>query len=159
MSMQTWLDEFYPYSKEYLPETWEEALETCFPKWEGLRSENLKKHGLITLSSDFYESSSLAKVSPYITGFGGAMCGLCNLSEELVEDTELDQCDVCPMAASRGGTSCDNKTDEEFDTDSDPWSEMYSHKNPEPMIEALKKTKIFMQEHIFNKETLTWGPK
>lgn len=69
-------------------------------------------------------------------------------------------CDICPLSASRGGHSCDSDTEEEEDLDIEaPWFVMVDYKNPEPMIKDLQKTKIFMQEHVFNRETLVWESK
>lgn len=160
MSMQTWLDEFYPVGYDHVYSTWEEALEICFLKWEGLKPGNLKKHELTTYGKDF-RSLDGEIVHTTDSGFGAGMCGLCEMSDSIVKEKDRESCEVCPLAASRDGTSCDDVIDEEFEEfkDNSPWYMMYNYKTPEPMIEALKKTKIFMQEHVFNPETLEWEPK
>lgn len=169
MSMQTWLDEFYPVGYDHVYTTWEEALEICFLKWDGLKLDNLKNHELTTYGKDF-RSLDGEIVHTTDSGFGAGMCGLCKLSDSIVKEQDRESCEVCPLAASRDGISCDDiscddvtddVTDDEFEESKDdsPWSMMYNYKTPEPMIEALKKTKIFMQEHVFNPKTLEWEPK
>lgn len=45
MSIQSWIDEFYPVTaEECLPD---DALEHSIKKWEGLQPDALERHGLL----------------------------------------------------------------------------------------------------------------
>ena len=46
MSLQTWMDEFYPTPAQKFP-TELEAVEHSLRKWKGLTKENLEKHSVV----------------------------------------------------------------------------------------------------------------
>lgn len=81
MSLETWKAEFYPIPADGVPEG--EALAHSLKKWEGLRKENLKKHGLRTrfgrLGNIHIDASTCALCHHYLHTAAGT-CIACPLS-------------------------------------------------------------------------------
>lgn len=134
MSLESWKAEFYPIRAENVPK--EDALEHSIRKWEGLRKENLEKHGLYKDCTAIYEESSFR--SWYISSDS---CALCHqyLNPNGPFTSERDKCKECPLFKTNGNCRCDrSKTQSES-----LFSSFTIHDNPEPMIEALKKAREY----------------
>lgn len=135
MSYETWRAEFYPIDAERCPK--DQAIQHSLRKWEGLRPENLERHGL-TLT----DLHSVAENGDTKLGIDSESCALCihyhlYEYEREVELEDDEYCLTCPLAIVRGDFPCDHKTQDE---EHGPWQEWMRSANPEPMIFWLKKT-------------------
>lgn len=124
MSLQTWMDEFYPIPAQEVDK--ENACAHSLKKWEGLRAVNLSKHGLSRVSRALEDKEG----NRFLIDSGS--CALCTH----YLDSEM-HCPRCPLSQVRGGTKCDSeKGYEEYS----PYFAFISVKSdPEPMIEWLQK--------------------
>ena len=111
MSIQTWKDEFYYIDAKEVP--------GCVPhsllKWEGLRPENLRKHGV------FHEDNIFGGLADsddnYFTVTGINTCSLCK--KYLDHD-----CQGCPVGGCHAPDSA--------------YQTSLRRKSPEPMIRLLE---------------------
>lgn len=108
------------------------------PKWMGLRPRVIKRHNVEVL----YASRSVALVDRYanraLAVDGYDTCALCwNYMD--------NNCVKCPLALSRNGARCDafHKTKPEV---MPPWSSWVKHRDPFPMIRALKAMKKWIKK-------------
>lgn len=120
MSLQTWIDEFYPKPAQDV-KTRKQALEHSLRKWIGLREKNLKKH-------DTY----FAEVDEFIP-ISSSSCALCVLFYREGEFSS-DRCGKCPLFKVRG-VACDSCDDER----ESPYHAGAFRRNPEPMIALIRK--------------------
>lgn len=136
MSIKTWKLEFYPAPAtvaRYLgtngiqgPVMHDpvDATRHCLRKWQGLTTENLRKHGLhieraeIFKASDFYLEKPLLRLS-------SDNCALC----QMYMSKYVNSCSQCPITKSRGGVPCD-----------DEWGTFCMKDDPQPMIALLQST-------------------
>lgn len=137
MSIESWKKEFYV---EELPKDDDEleATKNCLKKWEGLREESLKKHGItITKLANLIDSQENRFYIDADT------CQLCRIIER-----ELNSCEDCPIYEAIGKDCC-NEFDENFEEELPFEESIYGiwrkKQNPEPMIEALKRTIEYLQ--------------
>lgn len=129
MSLQSWKEEFYPVEAQYASP--EEAVAHSLRKWEGLRPENLQKHGLVQNGKHLEEVDS--EDEEYF--ISGDSCALCHHYAE-------DECNCCPLFKARGDVACDSFNIEECGSDGEhPFGAGVNraNPNPEPMIMWLKK--------------------
>ncbi len=129
MTFATWKAEFYPEDAS-APKTELEAVEHSIRKWEGLRPENLERHG-VELYTD------------YVAGVDGALslcsesCALCvRVSESRAEAPNWPrvECGKCPLAKARRGIPCDRRLSEEVLS---PYAELTRKSDPGPMLACL----------------------
>jgi len=138
VSLASWKREFYtPVSKVKKCDAAAESLR----KWEGLRPENMKQHGLEWFGRRIRQtnqpSSSVA--------IDDSSCALCWYF--LRPSGEPFPCAACPLSIVRGGVACDRETNDErrgpywTGTDSDP----------RPMIRWLKKAVAYQERQTKTK--------
>ena len=111
MSLETWKEEFYPVPADEVPES--QALTHSLRKWEGLRKENLEKHGV---------KRRLHKVGEFHVD--STTCALCH------HHAGSFWCYTCPIAGTdEAGNSvnCDHE-----------YIKWVGGGDPEPMIELIK---------------------
>ena len=126
MSLQTWEEEFYPEPAEAAAKRGEAvAVEHSLRKWEGLKEENLARHGLLESS----HSISEAKTDQHLE-ISSVTCALCLMTGV--------SCRPCPLYKARGGSACDRRR---FDEVKAPWYAWTDDRDPEPMIFWLTKAK------------------
>ena len=100
-------------------------MEHSLRKWEGLRYENLNRHGLEAYSRSINESAETAKYLEIDDG----TCALCQMGVG---------CSPCPLYKARGGSACDRRR---FGEVKAPWYAWTDNRDPEPMIFWLTKAK------------------
>lgn len=127
MSLDSWAAEFYAEPATE-PKTEIEAVDHCIRKWEGLRRENLRRHGLVTSAGDLFEQYHVQ--SGNWIRVNSDTCALCVLHQ--------GHCSKCILAAARDGTPCYDNDKEEI---SSPYDEWIDRKRPESMIFWLVKAK------------------
>jgi len=138
MSLQTWNEEFYPIPASAAKGDVRTAVEHSLRKWEGLRKENLDKHGLMT-DEDYHLSIIDKSTKTHVYGVYGDTCALCLYAKDLknergsdyedYEDYDHDYpyCIGCPLDEIN---NC-NRGDSSY--------VIFKHKgDPEPMIANLK---------------------
>jgi hypothetical protein len=129
MSIETWKKEFYPISADSTQiKTDLQAINHSIKKWEGLRSENLERHGLKTSYESIMDSSS-SEASDF--RIDGNSCALCT--------KHYRKCRECPLHISRDSNDCDTGAEDE---DMSPYLDFTDNKDPEPMIFWLIKAKV-----------------
>lgn len=122
MSLKTWKEEFYPVSANKVSK--QDALEHSIKKWEGLRLENLKRHGLIQNRRAITEDRSFAYFN-----IDSDSCALCQ------HYAGKNSCIGCPLYHIRHNTKCDVRN---FEISVDAvYHEFVNNENPEPMIKEL----------------------
>ena len=134
MTLQTWLDEFYPTPANSVRSS-REAAEHSLRKWEGLRAENLAKHKVDADSHareifDERDARELFVIS-------GDTCALCQLF------ADKHDCNGCPLARVLGNR-CDIPLSEDQEDGVFPYAIWSDTGDPSLMIimlkEALRKT-------------------
>jgi len=134
MSIQSWKEEFYPVEAKDVPK--EQAIQHSIRKFEGLREENLEKHGVL---DDHFVICNFG-IGDFTLGCSScALCLLYLAKSQYVEE----KCQVCPLFQVRGGVSCDQ---ERQDEDLSPWHNRF--KNPEHMIMWLSLAQWYEDGHI-----------
>jgi hypothetical protein len=138
MSLQTWKDEFYPVRAKDCPI--EDAIDHSIRKWEGMRQENIDKHGIKLVSGVLESVPFDMKEVLYINA---STCALCHYYAK----EGPYGCAACPITAYK-------KSRDESVT-GDPCGNAYMwgigrrllvpHRDPTVMIELLKNTKEHME--------------
>jgi hypothetical protein len=123
MSINTWLDEFYPVSVNVLDKdnlSKLDALEHSLRKWEGFREKNLKRYNVTG-----------GDIRLFIHGDD---CALCLKYYDEFSYSDLHPCESCPIYQNNGGKGCsyDPKNKSEY-------YQYLKYENPLPMIKLLKK--------------------
>ena len=137
MSLQTWKEEFYPVPAETVQQ--DDALAHAVQKWQGMKLENLAKHGV---AFDAWGDVTDARDDPTAdeTHFFKANSETCALCQHYHGFSNADEneshCPTCPLAIARGGVSCDSTMDEE---DTSPWHDFLYDGKPSNMIYWLEK--------------------
>lgn len=109
MSLETWKEEFYPIPSDEVSES--QALAHSLRKWEGLKKENLEKHG-VGATGGYVDELPI----------DSSTCALCHHHVDV-------GCATCPLSV-RG--------DEEIYTCDSEYRAWYRTGDPEPMIERIK---------------------
>jgi hypothetical protein len=127
MSMQTWIDEFYPITAEEAARgSAKDATVHSIRKWEGLRPSALAKHGCTLIENTLYDVDDRRLV------IASNSCALC-----VKFYSTKTYCRRCPLAKARDGTPCDKHMLGERIA---PYFELTESPNgPEPMIAWLGK--------------------
>jgi hypothetical protein len=132
MSLASWKEEFYPepasnFEKyENTTRTDEEALAHSIKKWEGMRPENLVKHGVelqqaaIRVIADDEERHILFLID-------SGSCSLCQ------RHMTYGDCNCCPLYQLRG-IRCDRRMGDESLS---PYNMMVDYNDVEPMLAQL----------------------
>lgn len=125
MSLQTWLEEFYP--KEAKDTTPKEAIAHSLQKWKGTTPENLAKHlvikqGVRLIDADLKFEKAM---------FTGKECALC-------VHYAKSYCGKCPLAISRNGTPCDEGKRDILDLYWLATGIVFDGNKTQPMIDALQ---------------------
>lgn len=127
MSLATWKKEFYPKSANSRMSK-RDAILHSIRKWEGLRKENLRKHGLkfeIVSKSIVDKNGSEMEIDV-------SSCALC--VKYYYSNKNLDRCVECPLQKTLG-RPCDQD-------DASVYNRFLRsvRRTPEPMIKALNLT-------------------
>lgn len=123
MSIKTWKDEFYPIEASEVEDDDVKLLEHSIRKWEGLRQENLDKHGVVQKCA---HSIIKDRDGDYFS-IDTTTCTLCCH----YYDDKTD-CKNCPLTQYlEKPCDCDNDS---------PYCIWCDTGDPEPMLEALKET-------------------
>jgi len=139
MSLASWKREFYtPVNKVKKSD----AAAASLRKWEGLRPENMKQHGLEWFGHRIRQtnqpSSSVA--------IDDSNCALCWYF--LGPWSEPFPCDACPLSIVRGGVACDDKM---VDEEKAPYHCGTRDQDPRPMIRWLKKAVAYQERQTKTK--------
>jgi hypothetical protein len=121
VSLKTWKEEFYPV--EAHAGLKEHAAKDSLRKWEGLRPENMARHG-VALAAD-----QLSDADGDVMLIDGGSCALCHHYAKFGSPT----CGDCLLYKVRGKVACDASR---HDENGGPYNLL---PNPEPMIYWLKK--------------------
>ena len=99
MTMQTWIDEFYPITAEEAARgSAKDATVHSIRKWEGLRHSALAKHGCTLIENTLTDVDNRRLV------IASNSCALC-----VKFYSTKTYCLRCPLAIVRDGTSCDRR--------------------------------------------------
>lgn len=126
MSINSWKKEFYQGRIRDAAKDPLTAVDHSLRKWEGLKSANVAKHGLVAWDGALKNPSSNATF--YIDNDS---CALCQMS--------ADDCRKCPIVLATDKT-CDG-------TDS-PFADWLCGSNPTRMIKVLKSARRYVLEHM-----------
>jgi hypothetical protein len=127
MSLETWKVEFFPYSQEEVAllarKDNKTQLEAALLKWQGLRPENLAKHGVRKLRETHcnYEISDEERT----LWINHVTCSLCVAHSE---------CESCPLVEQ--GADCCEKTPSEG---TPPYGLWRVTGDPELMIQRIER--------------------
>lgn len=133
MSIETWKMEFYPVlATKRMSKI--NAIRHRLRKWEGLRPENLHKHGI----SAYVMSTIIQDSAGSTFVVDSSSCALC----VKYADSGEFICEECPLFLTLGNR-CDGSDlvrgsytiDERF-----PWLMWFDQLDPEPMIASLQKS-------------------
>lgn len=130
MSIESWKAEFYPVEAKDVPK--EQAVQHSIKKFEGLREENLKRHGVynsLNYLTDGYEKFY----------FNGDNCALCEYHNALSDGS----CETCTLCKVRDNVACD---DIRFDEQGSLWNDRFV--SPERMIMWLGLAQWYEDGHI-----------
>lgn len=145
MSLQTWIEEFYPVDAQAVANTNDvmAMVEHSIKKWEGLRLENLMKHKVILASDGVYDSyDNIFTTGPGFR-FSGESCALCRQFCNYGNPKTFDiRCSRCPLQQTLH-ERCDVGR-------SSPWLQWVMQGNPEPMIASLTNAKQLILEGKYN---------
>lgn len=136
MSLQTWIDEFYPQdARQVSLLSDKDMLNHAIRKWSGLTQDNLEKHNVFKNGDARIEDLSTTE-DFYIAA---ETCALC---EAYLNDHDYDddnkRCRQCPLSKYRDGFPCDvAKYDETYS----PYIMWKKTGDPADMIKLLKESK------------------
>lgn len=138
MSLQTWMDEFYPTPAQKFP-TELEAVEHSLRKWKGLTKENLEKHCVDQRHSSIKDASD-AKLA-----IDSTTCALCQQHTEDGEDfADCDKCILKKINVSEFDGQHYGCASALPEKDVTTYREFTVYGNPQPMIELLEKAKAYL---------------
>lgn len=129
MSLETWKAEFYPVEAEEVSPT--DAVAHSLRKWEGLREENLARHGVEVIRRHGPVGITDIGRADFL-GINTNSCSLCQLYYD-------QNCAECPLYESRENFPCWEETEEEQRQGvPSPWHAWMQAATPEPMLSALR---------------------
>jgi len=140
MSLETWKEEFYPVPADdkRAKRSHTAAVNHSLKKWRGLTKENLEKHGLQKESTVIIPINGGGCIS-----IVGATCALCCMEYDrtcLNNSTSEKFCRQCPLFRTLG-RQCDQDNLLDVSEEPGPYIKFIIKDDPQPMIEALEKTK------------------
>lgn len=138
MSLATWKDEFYPITAHTCARRDKtKALDHSIQKWDGVKPENLERHGVILRVGDLICKKTSARMI-----FSARNCALCVVHLRVRKG--VSSCNQCPLALSRGGVPCDDvaNTGEIWA----PYHYFNCQGTPIPMQRALAAAKVWLAE-------------
>ncbi len=145
MSIQTWIEEFYPTKASAflgLENVDREALEHSLQKWIGLRKENMEKHGVFFQDGSVVEFVAGRGYSRPGVHLGSSTCALCQVHYS----HNIQSCGECPLVAVRG-VPCDERHCSDSESSSGLARSPYAafcyplaarDRDPEPMIKLIQ---------------------
>lgn len=167
MSIQTWIEEFYPITAETFISSFKfrsdinsrmkelydiELLKHALLKWEGLRKDNLKKHNVYKsynsikdIHSDINQIKELNEklITNQEISISSVTCTLC------IEYDHNIYCGTCPIRYKTNQCSTGN-IDIFTNETRYAYGEFLHNDDPEPMIKILKETIIELEESLKN---------
>jgi hypothetical protein len=132
MFRHPWLEAHYPRPAEDCTNSELGAVEHAILKFEGLRPEVLKKHGLFLESCHLTVMESEDCEEYPLLHYSSGTCALCHRHRG--EDDYLD-CDECILTEIRNGHPCDETTEAGLPDPSPYYAAMCG--DPEPMLKLL----------------------
>lgn len=143
MSLASWKNEFYPVPAEQAIGDAVSAVNHSLRKWEGLRADNMKRHGC-------YAAGSAISDDPLdVVSDDGTMllncetCALCKYKDSVTGNQWY--CDKCPITLATGCPCDDLYADDGADEYVViPWDEWTTRQDPEPMIAVLETTRKWL---------------
>lgn len=140
MSIESWMEEFYPITAEDIADrpdaTDEELILHSLNKWKGALPENTEKHGVVYkdhLIDDLFDGPDIG-----IT-FAVGSCSLCQRYDgNSCGASYRTESKECPIVRMRG-LPCDRGSDDDQNAYSG------SDNNPKPMIRLLEETLVFVR--------------
>ena len=131
MSKHPWLEAHYPQHAEECTDSELEAVEHAILKFEGLKPEVLKEHGLY-LENCHVMTQEDEDSDDILLHYSSTSCALCHRHRD--EDGHL-KCNECILSELRNGYACDETTEAEDPEPSPYYAAMMG--DPEPMLKLL----------------------
>lgn len=125
MSIDTWIEEFYPVPASVNMST-KEAIEHSLKKFEGFQEVNLLRHKIVLKQNSLYDEGYDLRDCSFKIDVGS--CALCKKFHDIYG------CHNCPLVRA-GFQHCDTPNKKV----NSAYQELSRNKNPYPMIEQLKK--------------------
>ena len=126
MSLESWKAEFYPVEASEV--SVKDALAHSKRKWEGLRRENLERHGLELEGGGLVAASSVGT----LFFIASDSCALCHYFLEKSKGDYYQRCTNCPLRMVRG-EPCDAPSH----NPPSPWGSFIRENDPLPMIALI----------------------
>lgn len=140
MSLETWLEEFYPITADDAVEKYVDELnlvEHSLQKWKGATQENLERHSCHYFNHYLTENGAEEGDPNKSIAFNGETCSLC---VKYFEKVDLTDCGTCPIVVYTGKSCSEQWLDDgEYIKGHGTWSN--STDDPEPMIDLLQEVK------------------
>ena len=140
MSMQSWLEEFYPTkaSQFIKDKNAIAAIEHSLHKWSGANAKNMAKHEVT------FTRGALTSVGSTAFGFATESCSLCMFASD--EDGDLRDCSLCPIVIG-GDQTCDGIDNMQGAvSEQSPYAIWLNTGDSEPMITLLQQVLDYYKE-------------
>lgn len=134
MNLQDWKAKWYPISAQACSA--EGAIDHSILKWTGLLPEN--REGLKL----WLWGGALQDPDGAVFEVNATTCALCAIH---FDSYASEPCADCPLSKSRGGVPCDRGSPTEVRS---PWRAWAGLGEPQPMLDALHKAKVWMLEQV-----------
>ena len=155
MTFKTWKQEFYPISARIAADRAKTVdgfddvalAQHSLRKWQGLRPENLKRHGVEVVKYNHGAKYITSGNSLVELNIDSGTCALCDAHIKGYDEAD-DPCETCPLYQSRGKVACDDYNEDEDEDEENiesPWHQFAINNDPEPMIKALEDTLAFLE--------------
>lgn len=139
MTIETWMDEFYPEEAQKATTSDQAAIQHSLRKWEGALPTNTEKHGVVYREREITDEYDVLR-------FNSRTCALCERYPDSRSNFDGYECygsktqEACPIVRMLG-VPCDY--DGTVAKDQSYWSASFN--NPTLMIELLRRTKEFVE--------------